>query len=434
MNQFLNLEIQSMEQKHEQLISGLESLLLDTASILKDRQDMIAARDSGLLSDISVQAFASNADKYLEKVAPEWGKNVSGLESDFKDNKEAGLESVLESIKKGLSAFVAFLKKILENIETFFKDVFTKIFFRVKVLEKNLKELEDKVVKMDELPSTNISKMAKIARDNALIIDYGDTSGGVDFTNKPATTLLKSIIPQTLEMLRSSRLPVVDSADDDGVKFKIEQANDMEKKLIIAFKSIAERDADILQNGFNVFAAMNAKTLLNEIDKSIGARVISLSGTSATILMYDKNGLIDYEPIELNQNASHISDGKFKGELNVDKKLAISAIESIRDAIKDVPKLREENEKRIKAMKKASDSIMKMIDEDIKNPENPKNDRFNQLMLMVTKIWRVYPDLNNKTIRALHIHIEKCTSWVSDIVEGKPSSGNTEEVETEIVE
>ena len=40
MNQFLNLEIQNMEQDYEKLISGLESVLLDTFSIIKDKNIM----------------------------------------------------------------------------------------------------------------------------------------------------------------------------------------------------------------------------------------------------------------------------------------------------------------------------------------------------------------------------------------------------------
>ena len=141
MNQFLNLEIQNMEQDHEKLISGLESLVLDTVSILTDKENMMAAKEAGLLSDLSVNAFAKNANDYLNKVAPEYALDIAGLESDFKGNQVAGLESVMGSIKKGLTAFFAFIAKIINNVETFFKNIYTKIMYRVGTLEKKLKEL-----------------------------------------------------------------------------------------------------------------------------------------------------------------------------------------------------------------------------------------------------------------------------------------------------
>ena len=113
MNQFLNLEIQSMEQDHEKLISGLESVLLDTFSIIKDRNDMLAAKEAGLLSDASLKLFADKANAYLAKVSPDNIINVAGLESEYGRDKEAGLESVMDSIKKGLTAFVTFLSQII---------------------------------------------------------------------------------------------------------------------------------------------------------------------------------------------------------------------------------------------------------------------------------------------------------------------------------
>ena len=422
MSQFLNLEIQNMEQDHEKLISGLESLVLDTVSILTDKENMTAAKEAGLLSDLSVNAFAKNANVYLNKVAPEYAVDVAGLESDFKGNQVAGLESVMDSIKKGLTAFFAFIAKIINNVETFFKNIYTKIMFRVGTLEKKLKELEDRVKEMDDLPTVDSTQLDKTIKKNFFVLH--SLNGGIERSSDPANLLMTSV-KDHLELLTESKFPLIDKVEDDKVTFKIEPASRIEKILLINILKSIKDQTKIFGGNFSLTASM----LQDKIDKSIGARIIKSVEDSAQIIIYNQEGLIDSFPITFDIKSEGLKEST---SLNVDKKNVLKAIDALKEAIKEMPKLRAENEKRIKELKQASSSLTKMIESRIKDDE--KASRSMEMLKKVAVVWRIYPDINNTTIKSLHKGIEDYTSCINSIVTGKKSDGKTEEVDTEIVE
>ena len=422
MSQFLNLEIQNMEQDHEKLISGLESLILDTVSILTDKENMMAAKEAGLLSDLSVNAFAKNANAYLDKVAPEYALDVAGLESDFKGNQVAGLESVMDSIKKGLTAFFAFIAKIINNVETFFKNIYTKIMYRVGTLEKKLKELEDRVKEMDDLPTVDSTQLDKTIKKNFFVLH--SLNGGIERSSDPANLLMTSV-KDHLELLTESKFPLIDKVEDDKVTFKIEPASRIEKILLINILKSIKDQTKIFGGNFSLTASM----IQDKIDKSIGARIIKSVEDSAEIIIYNQEGLIDSFPITFGVKSEGLKEST---SLNVDKKNVLKAIDALKEAIKEMPKLRAENEKRIKELKQASSSLTKMIESRIKDDE--KASRSMEMLKKVAVVWRIYPDINNTTIKSLHKGIEDYTSCINSIVTGKKSDGKTEEVDTEIVE
>ena len=422
MSQFLNLEIQNMEQDHEKLISGLESLILDTVSILTDKENMMAAKEAGLLSDLSVNAFAKNANVYLNKVAPEYAVDVAGLESDFKGNQVAGLESVMDSIKKGLTAFFAFIAKIINNVETFFKNIYTKIMYRVGTLEKKLKELEDRVKEMDDLPTVDSTQLDKTIKKNFFVLH--SLNGGIERSSDPANLLMTSV-KDHLELLTESKFPLIDKVEDDKVTFKIEPASRIEKILLINILKSIKDQTKIFGGNFSLTASM----IQDKIDKSIGARIIKSVEDSAEIIIYNQEGLIDSFPITFGVKSEGLKEST---SLNVDKKNVLKAIDALKEAIKEMPKLRAENEKRIKELKQASSSLTKMIESRIKDDE--KASRSMEMLKKVAVVWRIYPDINNTTIKSLHKGIEDYTSCINSIVTGKKSDGKTEEVDTEIVE
>lgn len=418
MQNFLNLEIQSMEQDHEKLISGLESVLLDTFSIIKDKNDMLAAKESGLLSDASLKLFAEKADRYLEKVAPEWGKNVSGLESDFKDNKEAGLESVIDSIKRGLAAFVAFFKQIMNNIETFFKNVFTKIMFRTKVLDAKLKELEERINKIDsDTLAIKYEQFEKIVAKNLAIFTYSTIA-----TKDPEKFL--KMIPDIMEFYTESKLPIVKRIDAEDIEFDFIPVSKFEKEIIIGVMTLLNE---------TLFPNWNLSTIKSEIGKSLGMRIININGNAINVLIYNKKGLVDYKDVPFTIKVELPKEDRVV--LNVDAKVVKSAIAAISDAIKNFPKLREENNKRIKEFKKNTDGIIKIIEREIEESTKGSSPRSYELLRMSSVIWRVYPDVSNQSIRALHTHIEEYTGYIDRIVSGKNTDDDkTETVETEIVD
>lgn len=422
MQNFLNLEIQNMEQDHEKLISGLESLILDTVSILTDKENMMAAKEAGLLSDLSVNAFAKNANAYLDKVAPEYAVDVAGLESDFKGNHVAGLESVMDSVKKGLTAFFAFIAKIINNVETFFKNIYTKIMYRVGTLEKKLKELEDRVKEMDDLPTVDSAQLDKTIKKNFFVLH--SLNGGIERSSDPANLLMTSV-KDHLELLTESKFPLIDKVEDDKVTFKIEPASGIEKILLINILKSIKDQTKIFGGNFSFTASM----IQDKIDKSIGARIIKSVEDSAEIIIYNQEGLIDSFPITFDIKSEGLKEST---SLNVDKKNVLKAIDALKEAIKEMPKLRAENEKRIKELKQASSSLTKMIESRIKDDE--KASRSMEMLNKVAVVWRIYPDINNTTIKSLHKGIEDYTSCINSIVTGKKSDGKTEEVDTEIVE
>ena len=416
MNQFLNLELQSMEQDHEKLLSGLESLILDTFSIIKDRQDMIAAKEAGLLSEASLNLFANKANDYLAKVSPDNTIAVSGLESDFRGNKEAGLESVMDSIKKGLTAFVAFLAQIINNVATFFKNVWVKIETRTKELEKKLKDLEDRVNKIDsDTLAIKYEQFEKIVKKNIAIFTYSNIA------MKDPEKFFK-MIPDIMDFYKESKLPIVKKSDGEELEFDIMPTSKFEKEITVGIMSLLD----------DVFPSFNIAAIKSEINKGIGIRTVNIDGARVNVLIYNTKGLIDYKEVPLDIKIDIPKEDRIV--LNVDGKVVKEAIASISDAIKGLPKLREENSKRIKDFKKNTDGIIKIIEDEIKSNSEAAS-RSHEVLKMSGVIWRVYPDISNSTIKALYFHIEEYTSYIDRIVSGKNSGDNkTEELETEIVE
>lgn len=418
MNQFLNLEIQSMEQDHEKLISGLESILLDTFSIIKDKNDMLAAKEAGLLSDASLKLFADKVNTYLAKVSPDNMVNVAGLESDFGENKEAGLESVIESIKRGLAAFIAFFAQIINNVETFFKNVFTKIMFRTKVLDVKLKELEERINKIDsDTLAIKYEQFEKIIAKNLAIFTYSTIA-----TKDPEKFF--KMIPEIMEFYAESKLPIVKKIDIEDIEFDFIPVSKFEKEIIIGVM--------ILLNE-NPFPNFSLSQIKSELGKSLGMRIINISGNAINVLIYNKKGLVDYKEVPFTIKVELPKEDRVV--LNVDAKVVKSAIAAISDAIKNFPKLREENNKRIKDFKKNTDGIIKIIEREIKESTEMTSSRSYELLRMSGVIWRVYPDVSNRSIRALHTHIEEYTGYIDRIVSGKNTGDDkTETVETEIVD
>lgn len=416
MNQFLNLEIQSMEQDHEKLISGLESILLDTFSIIKDKNDMLAAKEAGLLSDASLKLFADKANAYLAKVSPDNMVNVAGLESDFGENKEAGLESIMDSVKKGLTAFVAFLSQIINNVAAFFKNVWVKIQTRTKELEAKLKDLEERINKIDsDTLAIKYEQFEKIVKKNIAIFTYSSIAA------KDPEKFFK-MIPEIMEFYAESKLPVIKKADGEEIEFDIIPVSKFEKEITVGIMMLLE----------GVFPNFSLSTIKSEINKGIGIRTININGEKVNILIYNKKGLIDYKEVPLTIKVELPKEDRVV--LNVDGKIVKDAIASISDAIKGLPKLRDENNKRIKEFKKNTDGIIKIIEEEIKdNPDTAS--RSYEVLKMSGVIWRVYPDVSNNTIKALYSHIEEYTGYIDRIVSGKNTGDDkTETVETEIVD
>jgi hypothetical protein len=161
--------------------------------------------------------------------------NVAGLESDFRRNKEAGLESVMDSIKKGLTAFVTFLSQIINNVATFFKNVWVKIQTRTKELEAKLKDLEERINKIDsDTLAIKYEQFEKIVKKNIAIFTYSSIAA------KDPEKFFK-MIPEIMEFYTESKLPVVKKADGEEIEFDIIPVSKFEKEITVGIMMLSEK-------------------------------------------------------------------------------------------------------------------------------------------------------------------------------------------------
>ena len=435
MQNFLNLELQSMEQDHEKLLSGLESLILDTVSILKDKEDMLAAQSAGLLSEASLNLFANKANDYLTKVSPANIITVSGLESDFRGNKEAGLESVMNALRQGYAAFIAFLRKMYENITTLFADIYTKLRTSTKDLVKETKELKEIFKK--EQPSTGHYVLTKETSEKIYTKFYAALGIGQNKIRwKDFDSLLKQI-EEALLMSAEPKIPVINGVDAaDGLKLTIEKQKlgAFEEAGVKLFKSELTKGNNeaIMKDKFDfpMDALFSAEIRILYVD-GLGAEILLITDTGRLVIVnttddYSGSQILKNKNIDRNAQLTMVSGiVEFIDVGIIDKFDDAKGIIELLDTVEKVCEkisnnsIRNENNKRIDALKKTSKDMVKDINlafDELEDTEFMKDKsqatRFQATMREVTDIWRMYPRINNESIKGLY----KCIKTALDIV------------------
>lgn len=448
------LDIQESEHAQELFANKLNNIMDTTAGMLSDVDTMMMAKKTNSLTINNLKAFTNNVNDFSGKMGLDLIVEAAGLESNYSNNLEAGLESVMETVTKAIQFILAAIDKAINNLVKWGADIYTKIVTRTKQITKELDDLEEKIKKNSNGKSIEVqpdSYVNMVNKFTALNVSIGSN------INSPKTVLegLTAIV----ECMSDSKIPELDKQADGTIGFKKAKRTTLEDVLLFNIISGAKEESLRFLN--SVFPG-DATKLGKEIYEAAETKIVSVKGESIEFILFTKEGRILQEAYTMTYK-KHGTEIEQQDTIPSDA--AVKLIDSMHAGIKAIETVRKENDKRIKEMKDFSKQALKKFDDnklwedDLEDSTEEQKKmyeehkikdysdkavysgkkmsyRFNQLNKEVSHIWNLYPKIANRSIVNLFWNIDTITKSLASAIsavenetvfkdESKPSPKDT---------